>query len=47
MNEVLEYVIAVVVLPALIASAVAVPFVLKPLRRRAAMLDPIEALRHP
>ena len=39
MNEVLEYVIAVVVLPALIASAVAVPFVLKPLRRRAAMLE--------
>lgn len=39
MNEALEYVIAVVVLPALIGAAVSVPFVLKPFRRRAAMLE--------
>lgn len=39
MNEALAYVFAVVVLPALIASAGALPFVFKPLRRRAAMLE--------
>ena len=39
MNEILEYVLRVVVVPALIGAGVAMPFVLKPFRRRAMLLE--------